>query len=55
MKDGYQLELQTPEAMQLFGSTEKLMDKAKDGTNIPSLEVVEAVFTQCNLVDNQYQ
>ena len=33
----------------------KLIDKTKNGENVPSLEEVEAVLVQCNLVDNQYQ
>ena len=44
-----------PETMKLFGSTKKLIDKTKNGENVPSLEVAEVVFVQCNLVDNQYQ
>ena len=55
IKDGYKLELQTPETMKLFGSRKKLIDKRKNGENVPSLEVVEVVLVQCNLVDNQYQ
>ena len=55
IKDGYKLELQTPETMKLFGSTKKLIDKTKNRENVPSLEVVEVVLVQCNLVDNQYQ
>ena len=51
-KDGYKVELQTPETMKLLGSTKKLIDKTKNGGNVPSLEVV---LFQCNLVDNQYQ
>ena len=31
----------------------KLIDKTKNGENAPSLEVVEIVLVQCNLVDNQ--
>ena len=41
--------------MKLFGSTKKLIGKTKNGENVPSLEVVETVLVQCNLVDNQYQ
>ena len=48
IKDRYKLELQTPETMKLFGSTKK-------GDNIPSLEAVEAILVQCNLVNKQYQ
>ena len=55
IKDGYKLELQTPGTMKLFGSSEKIIDKTKNGENVPSLEVVEEVLVQCNLVDNQYQ
>ena len=46
------LELQTPETMKLLGSTKKLIDKAKNRENAPSLELVEVFW---NLVDNQYQ
>ena len=55
IKDGYKLEFQTPETMKLFGSTKKLIDKTKNGKNVPSLKIVEVVLVQCNLVDNQYQ
>ena len=54
IKDGYMLELQTPETMKLFGSTKKLIYKAKIGENVPSLEVAEVDVVHCNLVDNQY-
>ena len=40
-----------PETMKLFGSTENL---TKNGENVPSLEVAEAVLVKCNLEDNQY-
>ena len=32
--------LQMPEAMKLFGSTKKLIDKTKNGENVLSLKVV---------------
>ena len=41
--------------MKLFGSKEMLIDKTKNDGNGPSLEVVEIVLIQCNLVDNHYQ
>ena len=53
-KDGYKLELQASENMKLFNSTKKLLETTKNGENVPSLEVVEVVLDQCNLVDNQY-
>ena len=55
MKDGYKLEKQTHETMKLFGSTRKLIDKTKNGENVPTLQVVKVVLVQCNLVDNQNQ
>ena len=33
----------------------KLIGKTKNGEKVPSLEVVEVVLVQYNLVDNQYQ
>ena len=39
--------------MKLLESTKKLTDQTKNGENIPSLQVVEVVLIQCNLVDNQ--
>ena len=41
--------------MKLFGSTKKLIDKTKNEEKVSSLNVVEAVLVQCNLVDNQQQ
>ena len=55
IKDGYNLELQTSETMKMFGSTKILIDKTKNGENVQTLEVVEVLLLQCNLVDNQYQ
>ena len=55
IKDGYRLELQLFEAMTLFGSLRKWMDKTKNGENVPGLEIVELVLVQCNLVDNLHQ
>ena len=54
-KDGYRLELQMPETTKVFSSTKKLIDETKNGETVLSLEVVEVVFVQCNLVGNQYQ
>ena len=41
--------------MKLLASTKKIIDKTKNEGSVPSLEVVEMVLVQCNLVDNQYQ
>ena len=40
--------------MRLLGSTKKVVDKDKNGENVPKLESVE-VLVQCNLVKNGYQ
>ena len=55
IRDGYKLKLQTSETTKLFASSKKLINKIKTGETVPGLEVVEVVFTQCNLVNNQYQ
>ena len=55
IKDRYKLELKTSETIKLFGSKKKLINKIKNGEIVPSLEVVEVVLIQCNLVDNQCQ
>ena len=55
IKNGYCLELLTPETMKLLGSTESKITKDKNGENVPHLEVVELVLVHCNLVNNDYQ
>ena len=55
IKNWYRLELQACETIKLFGSTKTLIDKTKNRKNIASLEVVEIVLLQYNLVDNQDQ
>ena len=55
IKDGYKLEIQTPETIILFGSTKRLIDKTKNGENVLNLDVVEVFLVNCNLVDHQYQ
>ena len=55
IKNGYYLELLTPETMKLVGSTESKITKDKNGENVPHLEVVELVLVHCNLVNNDYQ
>ena len=55
IKNGYYLELLTPETMKLLGSTGSKITKNKNGENVPHLEVVELVLVHCNLVNNDYQ
>ena len=55
IKNGYYLELFTPETMKLLGSTESKITKDKNGENVPHLEIVELVLVHCNLVNIDYQ
>ena len=55
IKTGYKLELLSPETMKLLGSTKKVVDKDKNGENVPKLEIVEVILVHCNLVKNDYQ
>ena len=50
IKDGCELEFQSSETKKLFDRTKKLIDKTKNGENVPSLETVEVVLSQSNLV-----
>ena len=40
IKTGYKLELLTPETMKLLGNTKKVVDKNKNGENVPKLKSV---------------
>ena len=55
IKNGYYLDLLTPETMKLLGSTESKITKDKNGENVPHLEIVELVLVNFNLVNNDYQ
>ena len=55
IKNGYYLELLTPETMKLLRSTESKITKDKSGKNVSHLEIVELVLVHCNLVNNDYQ
>ena len=55
IKNGYSLELLTPETMKLPGSTENKITKDKNGENVPHLEITEVVLVHCNIVNNDYQ
>ena len=49
IKNGYYLELLTPETMKLLGSTESKITKNKKGENVHHLEVVELVLVYCKI------
>ena len=36
--------------MKLLGTTEKVVDKDKNGENVPKWETIEVVLVHCNLV-----
>ena len=55
IKNGYYLELLTPETMKLLGSSEIKITKDKNGEKVPHLEIAELVLDNCNLVNNGYQ
>ena len=55
IKNGYYLELLTPETMKLRGSTESKITKDENGGNVPHLEVAELILIYCHLVNNNYQ
>ena len=55
IKNGYSLELLTPETMKLLGSTENKITKDKNGEYFPRLEITEVVLVHCNIVNNDYQ
>ena len=55
IKNGWSLELLTPETMKLLGSTENKITKDKNGENVPHLEITEVVLVHCNIVNNDYQ
>ena len=55
IKNGYYLELLTPETMELLESTESKITKDKNSENVPHLEIVELVLVHCSLVNKDYQ
>ena len=47
LKDGYSLQLSTPESVKLLGKDKRW--------NVPHLEIAEVVLVHCNIVNNDYQ
>ena len=54
IKNGYSLELLTPETMKLLGSTKNKIIKDKNGESVPHLEITEVVLVHCNIINNDY-
>ena len=55
LKNGYHLELLTPEIMKLLGSTKSKITKDKNSENVPHLGITELVLIHCNIVNNNFQ
>ena len=55
IKNGYSLELLTPETIKLLGSTENEITKDKNGENVPHLHITEVVLVYCEIFNNDYQ
>ena len=55
IKNGYYLELLTPETMNLLGGTKSKITKDKNGENVPHLEIIQLVLVHCNFFNSDYQ
>ena len=55
IKNGYSLELLTPETKKLLGSTKNKITKDKYGENVAHLEITEVVLAHCNIITNDFQ
>ena len=55
IKNGYSLELLTPETMKLLESTKNKITKDKNGENVLHLQIAEVVLVPCDIVNNDYQ
>ena len=55
IKDGYSLELLTPEIVKLLGSTKNEITEDKNGENVPHIEITKVVLVLCNIVNIDYQ
>ena len=54
IKTGYKLKLLSNETMQLLGDGPTI-DRDKNSSNVPKLEVVNTILVHCNIVQNNYQ
>ena len=55
IKEGYYLQLLTPETIELFGCTKNLITKNENGENVFPLAITEVVLVRCNIFNNDYQ
>ena len=55
IKKGYDLQLLTPETMELVGSTKSKLKKNENDENVPHSEITELVSIHWNIVNNYQQ
>ena len=55
VKTGYYLELLKPGTIKLLESTKSIINKDKNGEDVPLLEITEVVLIHCNIIYNIYQ
>ena len=55
IKNGYYLELLTPETMKLLGSTKSKITKNENGENVPYLKTTEVLLVYCITFNNNHQ
>ena len=55
IKNGYYLELLTPETMKLLGSTKSKITKNENGENVPYLKITEVLLVYCITFNNNHQ
>ena len=54
-KRAYYLDLLTPEAIKLLGTTKSKITEDKNGESEPNLEITEVVLLRCKIVNSDYQ
>ena len=52
IKNGYSLELLTPETIKLCGSTKNKITEYKSGENTRHLKIMEVVLIHCNIAND---
>ena len=55
IKNGYSLELLTPETIKLLRNTENKITRGENVKNVLHLEITEVVLVHCDIVNNNYQ
>ena len=55
IRTGYYLKILKSEAMKLLESKIGILNKDKNGKNMPNLEAIEIVLVHCNIVKNDHQ